>query len=396
MKITFFSNFLNHHQIPVCNAFYKQLGHDYTFVQCEKVPEERLKLGYLDDFSSYPYFFEVKDDTTYQKALQLGLESDIVIIGSADDIFIAQRIKENKLTFRYSERLFKTNKHVLLYPLILLSRLKSDVSLRNKNVYMLSSSAFTPLDYTSLFSYPNRFFKWGYFPEYVSYDEAHLFNKKHHDETKIIWVGRMISWKKPMMAIKTTEKLIQKGYKVHLDLIGTGPLEDELKSYIQTRQLSQYMTLLGSMKPDQVREHMLESNIFLFTSTKQEGWGAVLNEAMNSGCATYSYYRIGAAPYLINPGVNGKLFTTKKSLIKELINDLNHPNRLDEMCLKAYETIKDQWNAENAVSRFIEVSISLMRGEPISTFEVGPMSKAEIMTGRKIRNTHLKRVKSND
>ena len=38
-------------------------------------------------------------------------------------------------------------------------------------------------------------------------------------------------------------------------------------------------SMLGSMTPEQVREHMEESILFLFTSDFGEGWGAVLNEA---------------------------------------------------------------------------------------------------------------------
>jgi hypothetical protein len=37
------------------------------------------------------------------------------------------------------------------------------------------------------------------------------------------------------------------------------------------------------MPPEEVRVHMEQSNIYLFTSDFGEGWGAVLNEAMNSG-----------------------------------------------------------------------------------------------------------------
>ncbi len=34
-----------------------------------------------------------------RKSLKLGIDSDVVITGSAPDIFIAERLKRNKLTF---------------------------------------------------------------------------------------------------------------------------------------------------------------------------------------------------------------------------------------------------------------------------------------------------------
>ena len=39
--------------------------------------------------------------------MRLGFESDVVITGSAPEQFILKRTTENKLTFRYSERVFK-------------------------------------------------------------------------------------------------------------------------------------------------------------------------------------------------------------------------------------------------------------------------------------------------
>ena len=106
--ITMFSNFLNHHQIPFCNEMYKLLDGNFTFVATEPVPEERKNLGYLDDFSKYPYLLKsYVSEEHHKKALQLGLESDVVITGSAPDCYIKERIKANKLTFRYSERVLK-------------------------------------------------------------------------------------------------------------------------------------------------------------------------------------------------------------------------------------------------------------------------------------------------
>ena len=46
MKVTFFSNFLNHHQLPFCLAMCKLTDNNFTFVATEKIPQERLDMGY--------------------------------------------------------------------------------------------------------------------------------------------------------------------------------------------------------------------------------------------------------------------------------------------------------------------------------------------------------------
>lgn len=53
---------------------------------------------------------------------------------------------------------------------------------------------------------------------------------------------------------------------------------------------------------------MEESEIYLVTSDRKEGWGAVVNEAMNSGCAVVADHMIGAAPWMIRQRENGILY----------------------------------------------------------------------------------------
>ena len=45
MKVVFVSNYINHHQIPFCNAMREQLSEDFFFVQTEPMAEERIKMG---------------------------------------------------------------------------------------------------------------------------------------------------------------------------------------------------------------------------------------------------------------------------------------------------------------------------------------------------------------
>lgn len=44
-KIVFFCNYLNHHQMPLADAFYELLGDDYAFVATMPVEAEHLKGG---------------------------------------------------------------------------------------------------------------------------------------------------------------------------------------------------------------------------------------------------------------------------------------------------------------------------------------------------------------
>jgi glycosyltransferase involved in cell wall biosynthesis len=385
MKLTFFSNFLNHHQIPICNEFYQMFGNDFKFVSLEDVPGDRAKLGYLTTFQE-PYLLEShKSDENFQEALKLGLESDVVIIGSSNEVFIKERLKKNKLTFRYSERIFK--KHALLYyihPVAMIKRFKQDTMLRRKNVYLLSSSAFAPYDYSFYLAYPKKMLKWGYFPEAITYKEEDLV--KQNQIPIILWVGRLIDWKRPWVAIRLAEKLIKNQIPFEMQIIGSGPLFDDLKAYIKSNHLSQ-VKLLGSKTPDVVRSYYLKADIHLVTSTKEEGWGAVLNEGMNAGCVPITYYEVGAAPYLIHHLKNGFLYKAEDDLYQYTMHLCENRNLRRSIGLKAYETIHTLWNHKLAANRFVEFSQACLENK-VLTYTEGPLSKAPILS-KSVLNSYI-------
>lgn len=180
MKITFYSNFLNHHQLPFCIEMYKRLGKDFTFVATEMIPEERLKLGYEDMNDKYSFVLTTyQNQKKYEKALKLGVESDVVIIGSAPDEFIKDRIKQNKLTFRYSERIFKRGRYRIINPRVFISLVKNHTRYRKRNLYMLCASAYTAADFRLVGAYRKKTFKWGYFPEVLEYKVDELMEKNN-------------------------------------------------------------------------------------------------------------------------------------------------------------------------------------------------------------------------
>jgi len=383
MKITFYSNFLNHHQIPFCHEMFKALGHDFTFVATEPVPEERIQGGYLTDFSTYTYLLESHKSPKHEEiALNLGLASDIVIIGSADDRYIKERVKLNKLTFRYSERLFKKGFLYFFHPKAFIKRFFKDTLLRHKNVYMLSSSAYTPYDYSFYLAYPKKFIKWGYFPELKIYKRDELFKLKPKKEIHMLWAGRFLDWKRPFDAVHVFERLSQDYPHLRLTMLGTGPIYQKVLDYITEKKLT-HIQLMGAVKAHEVRSQMEKAHIFLLTSNKEEGWGAVLNEAMNAGCLCFANYVVGSAPYLIKHLENGIMYKGIDSLEFYLKSYLNQKDKIQELGWNAYLTIQNTWNPSVASHRFLEYSKALLLNQKI-TYDEGPLSVAQRLSEKKV------------
>ena len=376
MKIVFISNFYNHHQAPFSEAMYKLLGGDYYFISTEKIPDERIKLGYKSQ--NFPVFVKeiFKDDTTNKLCQQLINDAEVVIVGSPYNQFIKQRLRKGKLTFRYSERLLK---HFSIIKYIGYCVRQIMYTNFRKNLYLLCASAFAAADYNKMFSFRGKCFKWGYFPAIKKYDQITdlIYSKEEHS---LLWVARFLDWKHPEIPIELVKRLKNKGFHIKLRMIGNGPQMEHIIRYVNQNGLQSEIQILGSMSPEEVRTYMEKSQIFLFTSDRNEGWGAVLNEAMNSGCAVVASHAIGAVPFLINDGINGMIY--RDGNIDELVEKveylLQQPDVRLKLGMQAYHTMFSTWNAEVAAQRFLDLIHSLQNGkEP--RYVDGPCSRASIL-----------------
>lgn len=193
----------------------------------------------------------------------------------------------------------------------------------------------------------------------------------------ILWAGRLVALKHPERCIQIAKELKREGLSFQLNIVGLGDMESRLKALILEENLSDCVQLLGQMPPEQVREQMRQHQIFLFTSDRGEGWGAVLNEAMSEGCACVASLQAGSTNYLIQDGINGFAYDwddlntlidrTKKLLLdQELLRSVQN---------NALDTIKYQWNAQTAAQRLSEVCRALLRGAALPIYESGPMSR---------------------
>lgn len=374
--IVFFSNFINEHQIPFCEAMYKSTGGEFTFVATEPVSEERKKLGFSDRTEEFPFVLATyKSEENLKKARELGKNSDVVIIGSAPDEFIEERLRENKITFRYSERYFKEGRWHILSPRAFLAYYKRDFKNRKKNLYMLCASAYTASDCRFIHSYPNKTYKWGYFSPIDKHDDIDkLIENKEYNT--IVWTGRFIDWKHPEIPLYIANKLKKSGYNFVLNIVGGGDLQEKLTSIITKYNLEDVVKLHGTMSPEKVRQEMSKNEIFLFTSDRNEGWGAVLNESMNGACAVVASSAIGSVPYLIKDGENGLIYKdgNLKDLYKKVKYLIDNPEKRKDMGRKAYETLVTKWNANVAAKRLLTLIDKLKNGED-TPYKDGPCSR---------------------
>lgn len=360
MEVVFVSNYFNHHQRLLSDCIYEISEGKYRFIATSEMREERKALGYGEwEIPSYVLFCKGEEKIACQEIVN---KADIVIAGSAPEWILKERIRQGKVIFRYSERPLKEGLEPLKYiPRLIMWNKRNPFW---KPIYVLCASAYTAKDYKKFGMFINKTFKWGYFPELRKYEnvEKIISEKK---KNSILWVGRFLDWKHPEYAVFVAQRLKQEGFDFELNMIGTGEMEDTLHSMIKKAGLQDNVHILGSMTPDKVRDYMEKAEIYLFTSNRSEGWGAVLNEAMNSGCAVVGSNECGSVPFMIRNGVNGMIYENNDSdeLYHKVRHLLENEDERNIISKNAYRTICEEWNAKIAVERFWKLAEKVYKGE---------------------------------
>lgn len=373
MKIVFVSNYINHHQIPFCDELSRLSDNEFTFVQTEPMEEERVNMGWDAGALNQPYvrlYYEEKEALD-----KLILESDAVIFGGCEDeSIIKPRLLSNKFTVRYSERIYKEGRWKFISPRGLKKKYEDHIRFNKNNLYLLCAGAFVKGDFSLIHAYPKKMLKFGYFPKTEIYEDLHE-KRRENSCCELLWAARFIDWKHPEMVIGLASRLKAEKISFHISMIGTGNMLEAVKQLAVSKDVSDYITFEGSKSPEQVREMMRKADIYLATSDALEGWGAVINEAMNSGALVIASDKMGATPYLIKDGINGYSFKSKSNgdLYKKVRLALDRENAL-RMGIRAYETITGLWNSKVAAKRLYEFIND--NEHKIPDYEDGPLSKA--------------------
>ncbi len=380
MKFTFVSNYINHHQQPFCDAMYERLGEDFAFVATMPMEQERVDMGWDMGADDLPYVKHLYEDPSCE---QMIYDSDVVLLGWSEREDIAQkRLNSGRLTMRVSERLYRTGTYKAISPRGLIAKYKEHIRYRNKPVFMLCAGAYAAADFHMIHAYPDKLLKWGYFPPFIEYDTDEIDRRLSDPKcVQIIWVGRFIALKHPEYMVRLASRLKAEGERFHIHMVGDGEMFEEIRSRVRDL-VPDEVTMHGSLAPDEVRALMSECHIHISTSNHLEGWGAVVNEGMNSGCIEIACDRMGAVPYLIEDNENGLVYPgdVYESMEQVVLRVFHNWHGYVHLGSKAYRTIRDEWNADIAADRLMGLVKALLgETDDYALPESGPLSIAPIL-----------------
>lgn len=379
MKIVTYSVVLNQHQAPIADELWENTNHQFAFVELTNIGDTK---GGTEDYSGRPYLIRAWESPEAQaKAMELARTAECCIFSGVDALsYQKERMKFGLLSFDMGERWLKHGIKSLASPRLwkwLMAYYLNGWG--NKPLYKLCCSAFCASDHHKLGTFQDKCFKWGYFTK-VDCDfevEAAKLDASTSEIIPLMWCARFLKLKHPELPVKLAKRLKEDGYKFYVDMFGNGEELEPTRALIKALGVEDCVSLRGNLPNDKILEEMRHHSIFLFTSDRNEGWGAVLNESMSNGCAVVASNAIGSVPYLIKDGENGMMFNTEniESLYEKMVYLLKNPEERKNMAQRAYYTMREVWSPANAANNLITLIDDLQRERETSIVE-GPCSKA--------------------
>ena len=379
MKLAFYCNYLNHHQVRVADELYKILGSDYVFIATLPRNKDSLKGGV--DYSSRPYcILAGESNDAHDKALELARTADVCIFGACSQEYAVERAKQKDcgLSFEMGERWLKRGLINVLSPTLRRWWMNYMRYYHRKPFYKLCSSAFVANDDEKLGAYKGRHYKWGYFTGVdCAFDVEASTDVSTSNITPLMWCSRFLSWKHPELPILMAQRLKKGGSQFFIDFYGSGEFEQKSRDMASRFGLDDVLRFHGAIPNDQVLKEMRRHKIFLFTSDRFEGWGAVANEAMSQGCALVGSDAIGSVPYLVDNCRNGMIFKSGDvdSLTDCVRTLIENRSLLEDIRHNAVKTMQTMWSPAVAARNLLKLIDDIKNGRPCSIKE-GPCSKA--------------------
>lgn len=169
--------------------------------------------------------------------------------------------------------------------------------------------------YYNLWSKKWKVFLFGYCVNYKLH-----FNSNHQAENlRFLYVGSLIKRKNVSLLIKGIGKLKEEsGFS--LDIIGDGIEHDKLINYVQENNLNDKVHFIGKLSMGDIYNKLSEYNVLILPSV-HDGWGAVINEGLQSGLFIISSDNCGAKTLIENSN-RGIVFKNKN--LDSLTNALNY------------------------------------------------------------------------
>ena len=178
-------------------------------------------------------------------------------------------------------------------------------------------------------------------------------------EVKLVYCGSLIERKRVDLLIRALGRPELADGPWRLTILGDGEKRSELGAFAAELGIADKISFLGSV-PREACDDVYASGDVLILPSRFDGWGAVVNEAVEQGMAVVCSHMV-ASSMLVEHGVSGYVFRSDDvedlaGCLSRLVND---PSLVARMKQAGRDRIADFRPAESA-RRLVELCRSLM------------------------------------
>lgn len=151
-----------------------------------------------------------------------------------------------------------------------------------------------------------------YVPNYIMEDKIRPYeNRTFEHGIRLVYSGRLVESKNIGVMVEVVSILKNKGFKVHLDLLGGG--QDDylisIKNRIKELRIEDSVSFAGHVSFDKAIQYLRTEHFFLFPSQEiKEGHSNSLTEAM----------AFGIVPFVSTAGFSASIVNNEKLVVKEI------------------------------------------------------------------------------
>lgn len=147
-------------------------------------------------------------------------------------------------------------------------------------------------------------------------DETHLEGHRKpvdrdDDKTRFLFLASLTKRKRPELVLEAARKLRDRGYDFHIDIAGSGPLEETLRQRAEHSSLGSHIRFHGQVSQP---FDLIQDVDYLILPSESEGISRAVLEALFFGVPCI-LRDVDANRELITPGRNGELFRSDEELV---------------------------------------------------------------------------------
>ena len=424
MTFCFVTNRISPHELPLATALAGRLDNGtFHYIVTDATNADRRNLGWETIIPAWCRI-TASDDAERRAAWQTIEQADVAFFGNRSHPLLERRLALGRLTILGTERWFKppTGPLRLLHPGYLGLVCRCRRWLAHPAFQFLAQGIYAARDMRRIgIGLDPAIRLFGYL---VAPSDPVPAPRHRSGPLQVLWVGRMLNWKRVDKLIHAVGRLTRAGRPVQLTLVGHGPDEphlrrlaekinaeaqrrgDDINAETQSRRgegndqdtsprlcasalnsspahhspLTTHYSPTISFHPPipitEVRALMRQADVYVLPSSGMEGWGVVVNEAMLEGCAVIASRESGSGATLIRDGENGLLVPSGdvRALTRALeLLEADESLRL-RLAIAGQATMLAEWTPSIAAERLLAFCEARLAGSETSSWKSGPMS----------------------